>query len=353
MEATTEVISAATGLYIAYAAIITMAMIPIFIGSWQSLTQSGKETLSSQDAYGVPFIGSAVLFGLYLLFKMFSKEYINLLLSLYFLAIGATAIKATFYPLVEASYKNEKKFLQVPFTDVKLGTSDIVAYGLSGAFAAYHFFSKNWISNNIIGLSFSVRGIAMLSLNSYKVGCILLCGLFLYDIFWVFGTEVMVSVATSFEAPIKLLFPKNIFAEVYQFSMLGLGDIVIPGLFIALLLRFDINRKDSSKPITSKPATPKRPRRGRSLDLTSFVSWNRTPYFLTCLMGYFLGLATTIFVMHYFKAAQPALLYLVPACIGSSMGLAVVRGEVDDLLKYSEESEAPKETPSGVNEKQQ
>ena len=41
----------------------------------------------------------------------------------------------------------------------------------------------------------------------------------------------MVTVARSFDAPVKLLFPKDIFASEYQFAMLGLGDIVIPGLF--------------------------------------------------------------------------------------------------------------------------
>ena len=49
----------------------------------------------------------------------------------------------------------------------------------------------------------------------------------------------MVTVAKNFDAPVKLLFPKNIFADVYQFSMLGLGDIVIPGIVVALMLRFD------------------------------------------------------------------------------------------------------------------
>lgn len=34
-------------------------------------------------------------------------------------------------------------------------------------------------------------------------------GLFLYDIFWVFYTPVMVSVAKNFDAPIKLLFPRG------------------------------------------------------------------------------------------------------------------------------------------------
>jgi minor histocompatibility antigen H13 len=39
----------------------------------------------------------------------------------------------------------------------------------------------------------------------------------------------MVTVAKAFNAPVKLLFPKDLFAAELQFSMLGLGDIVIPG----------------------------------------------------------------------------------------------------------------------------
>lgn len=38
-----------------------------------------------------------------------------------------------------------------------------------------------------------------------KVGDHLQAGLFIYDIFWVFFTPVMVSVAKSFDAPIKVL----------------------------------------------------------------------------------------------------------------------------------------------------
>jgi Signal peptide peptidase len=41
-----------------------------------------------------------------------------------------------------------------------------------------------------------------------SAGVILLAGLFVYDIFWVFCTPVMVSVAKSFDAPIKLLFKR-------------------------------------------------------------------------------------------------------------------------------------------------
>ena len=38
---------------------------------------------------------------------------------------------------------------------------------------------------------------------------------------------------------------------------------------------------------------------------------------------------------HFFDAAQPALLYLVPACIGASLLTAAARGEVAQLLKFS------------------
>lgn len=56
-------------------------------------------------------------------------------------------------------------------------------------------------------------------------------GLFVYDVFWVFGTDVMVTVARSFDVPIKLLFPRALATADTdaQLSMLGLGDIVIPG----------------------------------------------------------------------------------------------------------------------------
>jgi Signal peptide peptidase len=70
--------------------------------------------------------------------------------------------------------------------------------------------------------------------------------------------------------------------------MLGLGDIVIPGIFIALALRYDYHHFIM--------ACPKHP------------FWK--PYFYAGLFAYIAGLVTTMAVMHIFGAAQPALLYL-------------------------------------------
>lgn len=54
----------------------------------------------------------------------------------------------------------------------------------------------------------------------------------------------MVTVAKSLDVPIKLLFPRppapDADRAVQQLAMLGLGDIVLPGIMIGLALRFDL-----------------------------------------------------------------------------------------------------------------
>jgi minor histocompatibility antigen H13 len=193
---------------------------------------------------------------------------------------------------------------------------------------AYYSYSKNWIASNIFGLSFSINAIQLLSLDSFKTGMILLSGLFFYDIFWVFYTPVMVSVATNFDAPVKLLWPRDIIEFLFtqtedsRFTMLGLGDIVIPGIFVALCLRFDRHMSWKRNPVGQ------------------FRSTNFSkPYFTANLIAYIFGLGLTMVVMHFFKAAQPALLYLSPACILSVLITAVVRGELKDLFAYTTEEE--------------
>jgi len=324
-------------LLITYTAIMAMACGPVFIGSFMSVYKKSKdeqEVMSQHDAMMFPIVGSCFLFGLYLLFKSFSKEYINLLLTTYFLFLGFVSLSKTIAPVIEqiATGKQQSRRLgsfsipKIPYVFeksfvVKFGIYEIVSWVISAILCYLYATSKHWILNNILGLSFSIQGIAMLSLGSYKVGCILLGGLFFYDIFWVFWTDVMVTVAKSFDAPIKLLFPKDIFATgEYSFSMLGLGDIVIPGIFIALLLRYDAFRSTKGK---SKIPTGK---------------WAKS-YFNAAFLGYVLGLGTTIFIMHTFRAAQPALLYLVPGCIGSSLYTALKLNDFTNLIKFSEEED--------------
>ncbi|XP_063515179.1 minor histocompatibility antigen H13 isoform X1 [Pongo pygmaeus] len=327
-NSTTRPPSTPEGIALAYGSLLLMALLPIFFGALRSVRCArGKnasdmpETITSRDAARFPIIASCTLLGLYLFFKIFSQEYINLLLSMYFFVLGILALSHTISPFMNkffpASFPNRQ--YQLLFTqgsgenkeeiiNYEFDTKDLVCLGLSSIVGVWYLLRKHWIANNLFGLAFSLNGVELLHLNNVSTGCILLGGLFIYDVFWVFGTNVMVTVAKSFEAPIKLVFPQDLLEkglEANNFAMLGLGDVVIPGIFIALLLRFDISLKK-----------------------------NTHTYFYTSFAAYIFGLGLTIFIMHIFKHAQPALLYLVPACIGFPVLVALAKGEVTEMFRW-------------------
>jgi len=322
------------GMALAYGSLFLMAIVPICIGSFRSVTfhkeqkDSGEkaETMSNKDAAMFPVIASCALFGIYIVFQIFSKEHINLLLTTYFFFLGVLALAHLASPiiskLVAGMFPNEDYHLLLTqgkgekkedLINFEFDRRDIVSLAVCSVIGAWYLWKKHWIANNLFGLAFSINGVELLSLNKVSTGCILLGGLFVYDIFWVFGTDVMVTVAKSFEAPIKLVFPQDLIQNglaANNFAMLGLGDIVIPGIFIALLLRFDMSLKRQSK-----------------------------VYFYTGFVAYCLGLGTTIFVMHFFKHAQPALLYLVPACLGLPTFVALIRGDIKEMFNYEDQPE--------------
>lgn len=200
---------------------------------------------------------------------------------------------------------------QLEFLSMSWRTPSLLLFPLGALPSILYTFStasrKSVLLTDVLSMSFSHNALSLLKIDSFKTGSILLSGLFFYDIWWVFGTEVvsevlsmylltshlhnfqMVHVATSLDIPIKLLWPKSMsFSDERGFTMLGLGDIVIPGTFIALALRYDYHRHS-----TSSPTRP-------------FAK----PYFWAALTAYIVGLVTTMAVMHFFGKAQPALLYL-------------------------------------------
>ncbi|KAG2756159.1 peptidase A22B, signal peptide peptidase [Suillus brevipes Sb2] len=326
-----------------YAGLLCLASISIYAGAHGSLPApkrpKGKGTdksvvqddedddeddvsdrLSSGDAWLFPVAGSVALFGMYALMKYFGKEWINWLLMWYFSIAGVgsvwkSAASVTRFAVGEVRWKkfdrNRVLILKGPreLLSVTLRTPTIALFPLalipSVLFNTSETSRKSALITDILGLSFSYNAICLLKIDSFKTGCILLSGLFFYDIYWVFGTDVMVTVATSLDVPIKLLWPKSLgFASERGYTLLGLGDIVIPGTFVALALRYDHARGDGKA------------------------------YFYATLAAYISGLVTTMTVMHVFGKAQPALLYLSPACIVALFGVGIVRGELSEAWKW-------------------
>lgn len=123
-----------------------------------------------------------------------------------------------------------------------------------------------------------------------------------------------------------------------HFSMLGLGDIVMPGLLLCFVLRYDSYKK-SQNTISAEAGVPP-PKSMLTSRLTYFhcslVGWefrNFQKIYLDdniffCLISYFLGLLTATVSSEVFKQAQPALLYLVPFTLLPLLSMAYVRGDL-------------------------
>ena len=250
VNGTAKIPATPEGMMVAYGSLVIMALIPIFLGSFRSVdsqkeqkdnhvrkrnviffipsfgtfqekTGERPETMTQKDAMMFPIIASCALFGLYIFFQIFSKEYINLLLSFYFLVLGIFALSHMMSPVILKLVPSAVPVIpfHLKFTqgegesmesvmDYKFTTHDLVCLGLCSVVGVWYIMKKHWLANDLLGMAFAVNGVELLHLNNVVTGCILLGGLFFYDIFWVFGTDVMVTVAKSFEAPIKLVFPQ-------------------------------------------------------------------------------------------------------------------------------------------------
>jgi len=278
-----------------------------------------QSAIQDGDAYMFPVMGSAVLFGLFVVYKYLDSDWIKFLFSAYVVIMCVNGLGINLGQFI-AVYLNSrglgkfKTIVTIPYFDVPVTWVDVVAYVLSIPLGLFYIQTKNWVANNVMGLSFCVLGLKHIGISSYKTGVIMLCGLFFYDVFWVFGSKsvfgsnVMVTVATGVEAPIKLMFPREQDGcGNMMFSMLGLGDMVVPGIFISLLAKWDISRPDAND---------------------SFM------YLHVTMIVYTLSLVTTVLIMIVFNHAQPALLYIVPYIIVGSFSVAVFKRQVSALLGF-------------------
>jgi minor histocompatibility antigen H13 len=246
-----------------------------------------------------------------------------------------------------------------------------VAAGVSSlaAISYNHFIDKPWWLTNLQGFAVSYTALQVMSPTTFATGSLILTGLFFYDIWAVFFTPLMVTVAKNLDQPIKLLFPRPDApgAEgeppVKSYSMLGLGDIVLPGLMIGLALRFDLHMYYLRKQKIAAAKSGEDSKAGGDVAKANYHNvtghWGSRiwtlgleksllpkplatvgfpkPYFVASLVGYVIGMIATLLVMSIWQHAQPALLYLVPGVLISIWSTALVRGEAKQMWNYEEE----------------
>uniref|UniRef100_A0A8D3C689 Signal peptide peptidase-like 2B n=1 Tax=Scophthalmus maximus TaxID=52904 RepID=A0A8D3C689_SCOMX len=174
-----------------------------------------------------------------------------------------------------------------------------------------------WVLQDALGIAFCLYMLKTVRLPTFKACTLLLSVLFVYDVFFVFitplltksGESIMVEVAagpsdssTHEKLPMVLKVPRLNFSPLAlcdrPFSLLGFGDVLVPGLLVAYCHRFDILTQSSRI------------------------------YFVACTIAYGVGLLITFVALAVMQMGQPALLYLVPCTLLTSLAVALWRREL-------------------------
>ena len=296
-----------------------LAVATVYLGGRQE-TIDPPERVTKQNALAAP-IGASVSIGLiYSLIKLGLDP-----TSLYALAVtlfGALAISDVGVPILRnvlpqsfaetevAVPKRVADRLELYPPSLPLDGLTTLALGLAATVIYWSpiALESKFLVSNALAWALAMASLASISLGSFQTGAILLAGLFAYDIFFVFGSDVMMTVATKVEAPVKFLYtaPPSDTPRDYPFSVLGLGDVVVPGIFVRFMSRID----EVLVPTYS--------------------------YFTATTAAYAAGLAICFTVNEITGAGQPALLYLDPACVGTALAVGAANGQLQEVWSFGE-----------------
>ncbi|KAG4053263.1 hypothetical protein PC123_g11586 [Phytophthora cactorum] len=302
---------------------------------------------------------------------------------------GIGAVSATFQAIWEPLMRRlPVKFLhKSPWRDVlwqwedllvpaAWSVGDLLALALSFGIALFWFFTRfqsySWIFQDIFGVCFCLVFLRTARLPNLKVATVLLVLVFMYDVFmvfispYIFKESVMIKVATggaqstatggvssgyclryptdtkhdcrSESMPILLRVPKVLDWRSGS-SLLGLGDIVLPGLLLVFCARYDyatrgqlfgrlkpphgkmFGRRPISDALNGSSAAATAS--NRDLDMSGAELGGAKQHYpcrrgLFCLLmwGYTIGLLLANIAVVTTGSGQPALMYLVPCTLG-------------------------------------
>lgn len=256
-----------------------LALCSVYIASHRGLTRQDRETFGLRQTALAPVALSMSLFAIYCILRYTPFDLASLV-TCYFWLLGVVAVTSNVAVPVSAAFGagwSETRLIDVPLpeglAEDKVTGEPVRSTPLTNAYAVSAVVGVvfatwdvacghgNHTVNNFLATMIAADFLSLVGLGSFAAAGSLLVGLLCYDAFWVFGSgyvfgdgtadsNVMMAVATSdaFRGPFRLLFPR--FEDVLNppppgalpFSLLGLGDVAVPGLLACLALRYDASR---------------------------------------------------------------------------------------------------------------
>ncbi|KAH6835065.1 SIGNAL PEPTIDE PEPTIDASE-LIKE 2 [Perilla frutescens var. hirtella] len=281
----------------------------------------GSSVVDINTTSAILFIVVASCF-LILIYKLMSFWFIELLVVIFCIG-GVEGLQTCLVAILSRWFKQAgESFIKVPILGaISYLTLAVAPFCITFAvvWAVYRDYPFAWIGQDILGIALIITVLQIVRIPNLKVGTVLLGCAFFYDIFWVFISKklfkesVMIVVARGDRSgedgiPMLLKIPR-LFDPWGGYSIIGFGDILLPGLLVAFSLRYDWLANKSL----------------------------RAGYFLWAMLAYGLGLLITYVALNLMDGhGQPALLYIVPFTLGTFLALGRKRGDLKLLWTRGE-----------------
>lgn len=283
--------------------------------------ETHEQSLEGGWAWALPVFAACALVLMYFMIRS-----VGALLTVFSAIAGVMAGVFFLLPAASCSGRRLRECgLPLPADDDLLAVA--VALPVALLIVVAWLMTGHFLANNALCVFTCVLFGAVCRAHSLRTISVLFGGLFVYDVFFVFfservfGQNVMVQVAIStannpayivaswlhlpimpvrnLALPAKLIFPDG----QGTYSILGLGDIILPIVLLVFLLDVDLRLNDAL--------------------------WKA--FFVRGVITHLLALLLSFYFNVAFQAAQPALFYIVPAMLAVTVGTAWRRRVLADL----------------------
>lgn len=259
----------------------------IFPGSLFNSHLSPSDKEDQQEITANQTFIMLILSSVALLLIFYFKQYVLLILKCLYIVLSFFAFYTVLWDLVNYVYKSQP----TPIICVVLTSINTINWVYTG----------NSIATNTVALSMAIFAITRIKITRLQIILLFSICFLLHDVYWVFFSHrffkksVMVETAKS-ASNLPILISS---ATSDSKRMLGLGDIVLPGIILNFFIRYDYCAKTSS--------------------------------FKFGTIGYVVGIILANIVCRIMNSGQPALLYIIPTVLVGSLVPIFVSNKFFDI----------------------
>jgi len=176
----------------------------------------------------------------------------------------------------------------------------------------------------LFAIVFTHQGIDHLPVSTFQTAFVLFFAMFIVDcvgktnfLYDEFGSNILDGAILEN----MVLYGKSLHLQNRDTLNLGLKDVVIPGMFVSLMLRYDLRNAETVRIVGGQG-----------------MKTQPTPFFHVSFFSLLCGYCLHVVMAAMEDSPMPVFLFTFPSCVCSTLTFALGKQQFFSLLKYSDNS---------------